>query len=723
MTTLDRATFLRRGAGLLVVGFATGSVPAFAQTSSGAREANPLGTRGKPDVDAWLTVDRDGAVTVLFGKVELGTGVDTAMAQLVADELSVAFEAVHVAAADTALTPDQGYTAGSQTLTSGATPVRAACAVAREALVDLAATRLGVPRERLAVHDGSVFVAADPSRRIGYGALLDGHRFGRTIPPHPPLRSPSSYRIVGTPVPRVDLPGKVTGSYRYVHNVRLPGMRHGRVVLPPRLGATLEHVDQTSLRGLAGVQVVQRKNFLAVVARDEWTAIRAAQALRAQWSGGKTLPAQADLAAAVVATPGKERVLIDTGDADGALQSAAHALHARYTWPFQSHVSIGPSCAVADVRDGAATIWSGTQGVFPLRGAIAQLLGLPATKVRVRYVEASGCYGHNGADDVAASAALLSQAVGAPVRLQYMRADETGWDPKGPAMVVDLRGALNASGTIAAWDYRVWTPTHSGRPDGLAGNVLPGQLMGESAPPTYIGGDRNAPNDYAIPAQRVTIVDQPTALLRQSALRGLGGPGNTFANESFIDELAHQAGADPFAFRLAHLTDPRARAVVEALRADWKPGRGFAFCHYENTQALVAAIADVDVDRASGAVRVRHLWIAHDCGLVVNPDGLRNQIEGNAVQGTSRALKEAVRFDRHAVTSVDWESYPILRFSEVPAVTVRVVDRPNEKILGAGEATTTVIAPAVANAIFARTGARLRSVPFTPEAVKAALRA
>jgi CO/xanthine dehydrogenase Mo-binding subunit len=719
---IDRATFLQGGAGLLLVGFSDlkGS-PVLAQTSSGAQEANPLGVKGNPDVDAWLAVDRDGEVTVLFGKVELGTGVETAMGQLVADELSVAFDRVHIAAADTALTPNQGYTAGSQTLSSGATPVRAACAVAREELVDLAATHFGVPREQLAVHDGEVFVAADPTRRVGYGPLLDGHRFERTIPAHPLLRPPSSYRIVGTPVARVDLPTKVTGRYRYAQNVRLPGMLHGRVALPPRRGATLRHVDDTALRGLPGVRVVHRDNFVGVVAKDEWTAIQAATMLHTQWDGGLALPTPAELPEAVVAIAGKPRVLVQTGNTDATLTNAKRARQARYVWPFQTHGSIGPSCAVADVRSGAATIWSGTQGVYPLRGAIAELLALPPEHVRVRYVEASGCYGHNGADDVAAAAALLSQAVGAPVRLQYMRADEQAWDPKGPAMVVDLRGALDEHGAVAAWEYRVYSPTHNGRPDGVAGNTLPGLLLGKTPVVTYIGGDRNAPNNYTFPAQTVTIVDQPTALVRQSAMRGLGGPGNTFANESFIDELAHLAGADPLEFRLRHLSEPRAVAVLEALRPDWKPGRGVAFCHYENTQAIVAAIADVDVDRKTGVVRVNQFWIAHDCGLVVNPDGLRNQIEGNAVQATSRALKESVNFAKGAVTSVDWLTYPILRFSEVPQVTIRVIDRPDEHILGAGEATSTVIAPAIANAIFARTGARLRRVPFTPEAVRTAL--
>jgi len=721
---IDRAAFLHAG-GALVVGFTLTGVapsPSASPGRGGAAEANPFGAAPDPNVDAWLALDRDGDVTILFGKVELGTGVDTAVAQLAADELGVAFERVHVLAADTARSPNQGYTAGSQTLTAGATPVRKACAVAREALIDLAAAQLGVDRARLTAADGAVFVSDDPTRRLTYGALLDGRPFALRIPANPPLRSPSTYRIVGTSVARVDLPGKVTGSYAYMQNLRLPGMQHGRVVLPPRLGATLRSVDETSLAALhAPVRVVRRGNFLGVVARDEWTAIRAATMLRAQWDGGTMLPPQADLANAVVALPGTARELVRTGDVEASLQAAPAVQRARYVWPFQAHASIGPSCALADVRDGAANIWSGTQGVFPLRGALAQLLALAPENVRVRYVEASGCYGHNGADDAAAAAALLSQSVGTPVRVQYMRADETGWEPKGPAMVVDLVGALDAAGTIAAWDYRVYTPTHSGRPDGQAGNLLPGILSGATAPISRIGGDRDAPNNYTIPVQRVTIVDQPATLLRQSALRGLGGPANTFANESFVDELAHAAGEDPFAYRLRHLSDPRAQAVLEALRGDWNRQRGVAFVRYENTEALVAAIADVDVDRRSGAVRVRQLWIAHDCGLIVNPDGLRNQIEGNALQATSRALKEAVRFSGQAVTSIDWRTYPILTFSEVPAVTIRLINRPAEKILGAGEATSTVVAPAIANAIFARTGARLRSVPFTPPAVRAAL--
>jgi len=722
-TRLDRKAFLG-GVGMLVVGFTVdGCAPRPAQAQAKpASEANPLGAAVYPQVDSWLALDAAGAVTVWFGKVELGTGVQTSLMQLVADELVVSLDRVRIVQGDTARTPDQGYTAGSQTLTSGSIPVRQAAAEARRILVDLAAAHFGVPADQLSARDGAVIVTASPSRSIAYGTLLGGRRFEHTIGADPAMRNASDYRYIGKPIPRVDIPGKVTGGFPFVHNLRLPGMLHARIVMPPSPGATLTSYDAASLRDIPEpIRIVRKGEILGVLATDEWHAIRAARELKASWTAGPALPAYDRLFETVRTTPGVDRVLTASGDVDAALKAAKRTAGARYEWPFQSHGSIGPSCAVADVRGERAEVWSATQGVFPLRGAIAQLLGVPAANVRVRFAEGAGCYGHNGADDAAAFAALLSQEVHAPVRLQYMRGDETGRDPKGPAMVHEFRGALDDDGAIAAWEMHVWTPTHSGRPDGQAANTLPGLLTGSVAPPNrFVGGDRNAPNNYAIPVQRVTITDQKTAVLRQSALRGLGGTQNTFANESFIDELAHLAGADPFAFRLRHLHDDRAKAVLEALRDDYRHGRGVAFVRYENTQALVAAVADVSVDRATGAIRVKALWIAHDCGLIVNPDGLRNQIEGNALQATSRALKEQVRFDPQRVLSVDWASYPILTFAEVPDVTVRLIDRPGERILGAGEATTTVIAPAIANAVFAQTGVRLRRVPFTPEAVRAA---
>jgi nicotinate dehydrogenase subunit B len=357
-----------------------------------------------------------------------------------------------------------------------------------------------------------------------------------------------------------------------------------------------------------------------------------------------------------------------------------------------------------------------------LQRSIAALLGRDARDVVVKYAEASGAYGHNGADDAAAAAAVISARIGKPVRVQYMRFDETAWDPKGPAMLVDVEGLVDASGRIAAWSFHGYTPTHVGRPNGEAGSLLAGLLLGHPAPhEPLVGGDRNAKNNYAIANQHIVISDLASAALRTSSLRGLGGPANTFANESFVDELAHAAHADPLAFRLAHLSDPRSRAILEALKPTYQPGRGVAFVRYENTDAYLGAVVDLQVNRTSGEVTLRHVWVAHDCGLIVNPDGLRNQIEGNVIQGCSRTLLEAVTFDDDGVTSVDWMTYPILTYKAIPSIDITLINRPDQPIFGAGEATTMLMAPAIANAIFSQTGARLRSVPFTTQRVKAAL--
>jgi CO/xanthine dehydrogenase Mo-binding subunit len=741
---LARKGFLAR-TGSLVVAFAVpGAGRALAQTAptapggASAAETNPLGGQAPARVSAWLAVAPDGMVTVKFGKVELGTGIDTAIAQIVADELDVPFDHVRVGEADTTDTPDQGYTAGSASLSSGAIPVRQAAAEARLALLDLGAAHFNVAASQLETVDGTVRVAGDPfpQRSMGYGELLAGKAIDRSIASAVGVKSPDDYRVVGRSFARVDLPGKAYGTYGYLQNLRVPGMLHGRVIRPAAVGATLASVDESGLAGMHGVRVVKRDAFLGVVAPTEWGAIVAMRALKAHWTGGG-LPQFPDLATTVRSVPVVSvKAIVDTGDVSTL---GSDAIAATYTWPYQTHGSIGPSCAVADVRDGHATVWSSTQGVFFLRGALAQLLHLPESSVRVRYVEGAGCYGHNGSDDCAADAVLLSQAAGAPVRLQYMRDQEHGWDPKGPAMVISHAAALDASrAAIATWRSDVWTPSHSARPQGEAGNLLAGKLTG--APPPrlqLVGGDRNAKVNYAIPNYRVTMHNLNDGVVHSSAMRGLGGTQNTFANESFFDELAHAAGADPLAFRLAHMAaDPRAVELLQRVGtlADWKPrgrgsahaasglarGRGVAFVHYENTEAYVAAIADVAVDRKTGAVHVDHLAIAHDCGLIVNPDGLRNQIEGNAIQATSRALKERVTWDRTHVTSIDWHTYPIVRFSEVPDVDIALIDRPHLPIKGAGEASTTVIAPAIGNAIFDAIGVRLREVPFTPERVLAA---
>jgi nicotinate dehydrogenase subunit B len=732
-------------AGGLVIGFALGHSlltpkPAAApKVVGGGAEAAPAavatGTPPTNQIDAWLNIGRDGSVTVYSGKVELGTGVQTALAQIVAEELDVPFARVSVIMGDTAKTPDQSYTAGSQTLQVAGPQLRKAAAAARQVLLGLAAERLGVPVSQLTVQDGVVRAG---SKQVSYGDLVGGERLYREIPDQVPVKSPAAYKVVGTSVPRVDIPGKVTGAFTYMQDVKVDGMLHGRVVRPAGVGATLDSIDESSVANIPGlVKVVRLGNFVGVVAQEEWQAIQAANQLKVTWKLPHALPKPSDLYGYLTSQKTVDKTIDQKGDVDAALKGAAKTVSATYTWPYQAHASIGPSCAIADVGKTSATIWSSTQGVYQLRDALAKLLGLPPDSVRVIYVEGSGCYGHNGFDDVAADAALLSRAVGKPVRVQWMRGDEFAWEPKGPAMQLQLRGAVASDGTVAAWDFQSWTPTHSTRPGGMPGNLLAGQLMSPPAPPAnnpFVGGDRNAPVNYEFGNRRVTVHWVPQSPLRPSALRSLGGAANTFANESFMDELAAAAGADPVEFRLRHLKDPRAVAVIQAAAklANWqsrpspapgKPGkgRGIAFSRYENNLAYVATVAEVTVDTSTGVIRVDHLYIAHDCGQIVNPDGLRNQIEGNAIQSTSRALKEQVTFDQDRVTSVDWASYPILTFPEVPQVDIALIDHPDQPIWGAGEIATEPTAAAIANAVFDATGIRLRSVPFTPDRVKAAL--
>ena len=696
-----------------------------------------LAGTGASAVDDWLAIDRAGTVTVYSGKVEQGTGTDTALLQLVADELAVPFDRLRIVDGVTGLTPDQGITSGSATIHSGSVPMRQAAATARVRLLALAAERLKMPAAELVARDGYVMPrGGDRSRALPYGELIGGRKFGVKIDPRIPLND-TGFRSVGRPLKRIDLPPKAYGTFRYVHNVRVPGMWHARVIRPGAVGAALVSIDRRSVAAIPNVRIVQQGNFVAVAAPKEYDAIRASSALKAVWSGGG-LPALSTLYDLVRSEPADVRVLQQSGDVDTALDAQTKRVHASYRWPFQTHGSIGPSCSVAQVNaDGTVTVWNGTQGVYPMRDAIARLIGLPLGSVRVNYVEAAGAYGHNGADDSAADAVLVARAIGKPVRVQWSRADEHGWDPKGPAMAVDLEGAVGSDGTVAGWKFDGYTPTHVTRPSGMAGNLLAGQLTG--APPAKngeLGGDRNAPNMYGFANTRVRVHSRPASVLRPSAMRGLGADANCFANESFMDELCHAARADPVAFRLSHLLDPRAKDVIAAVAklADWRPGqtrralsggavrgRGVAFVRYELTGAYVAMIADVDVVRADGTITARDVYVAHDCGLIVNPDGLRNQIEGAVIQGASRALREEVTFDRQRVTSIDWATYPILRFPDVPNVHIALVDRPGESPLGAGEPATTIVAPAIANALFAATGARVREVPFTPARLKHAL--
>ena len=694
-------------------------------------------------LDDWLAIAPDGDITVFSGKVELGTGVRTALCQVVADELDVTLDRIHVVMGDTARSPDEGMTVGSQTVATYWRAARLVAAEARQALLALAAAHLDAAPAELVVRDGVVSrrdAPDDPQRRVSYAELLGGKRFDAPVTGRAQAKRAADYRLIGASSGRLDLANKFYGAPSFVHDLRLPGMLHGRVVRPPSPGATLRALDDSGLAAIPGARAVWLGDFVGVVAEREEQAIRAATLLRLTWDESAALPAQETLHESLRDLATRDETAQERGDAAQALAGATRVISGRYLQPYQAHASLGPSCAVARMEDdGSMTVWCSTQGVFPLRGALADLLELPTERVRLIFMEGAGCYGQNGSDDVAADAALLARAAGRPVRVQWSRADEFAWEPKSPAMLMEARGGLDEHGQIVGWEYDVWSPSHANRPR-RALQLIAGQLVaGQADPPSafFYGGARNAPTEYAVPNTRVTMHWVARSPLRASSMRTLGGTANTFANESLMDELALAAEADPVAFRLRHLTDERARAVVEALaqQARWDEplalgdepapgmmtGRGMAFARYENTEAYVAAVAEVAVDAASGVVRVRRVVVAHDCGLIVNPDGVRNQIEGNVIQATSRALKEEVRFDATRITSLDWESYPILKFSEVPEIETVLINRPDVTPVGAGEPATVVMAPAIANAIANATGARLRQIPFTPARVRQAL--
>jgi nicotinate dehydrogenase subunit B len=767
MSTFDvsRRGFLL-GTGGLAVSFSLspdvlGSPPAAAATAGGVRVTKGSGAGSL----AWLVLT-PAAISIHSGKVELGTGVRTALTQIVTEELHFASAKVRYVQGDTLTTPDQGTTAGSKSIQNGGPELRAAGATAFQALVDLAARHFGAPKSRLRANDG-VVTDTGTGRTVSYTRLLSGQSATMAANASAPLAAPASYQVVGRPVPRAELPGKLTANFRYVQDVSVPNMLHGRVIRPSGRNAGFGSFDAASLtraRAIPGfVDVVQQGNFVGVVAETEWAAIQAAEpetGVVVNWQDGPPLVPQASLPEALRDPAHHYRTVeeVNTGDVEAGFAGASVTHQAGYFTPFQMHGGMGPSCSVADVRRKPnsatgvqATVWSSTQGVYALRATVASLLGLPASAVRVIYEEGAGCYGHNGADDVAADAAVLSKAVGRPVRVQYARQDEHGWEPLGPAMAHDLRGGIT-DGQVVAWEHVLCTPTHNSRPggNGNPGTTIAGQLTGRlpSPLPTTAGnaGGRNGPVTYAFPNHRLLShlvrsfettgpqSEVPAAplryrFLRSTALRSLGGVSNTFANESFLDELAAAAGEDPLQLRLRSLDDPRAHAVVEALSDAWagRPqggngtGAGIAFAQYETEYAYAAVYAEVDVDPATGVVRVQRVVVAHDCGLVINPDGLRNQLEGNVIQGVSRALKEEVQFDTRGVTSLVWNQYPILKFSEAPRIESILINRTEEPAWGAGEPTIVPVPAAVGNAVYAATGARIRQLPMTPALVLSAL--
>ncbi len=687
-------------------------------------------------LDAWIRIGADGKVTVFTGKVELGQGIITALAQIAAEELDVPLSQVTMVPADTGRTPNEGQTAGSQSIENSGTALRMAGAEVRAILLELAAKRFGVGADALKVADG--VITAHDGRNVSYGELAGEASLMREATAEAKPKPASQHKLVGKPIQRLDIPAKMTGGAAYVQDLRLPGMLHGRVARPPRHGSRLESVDEAKIKAMPGVVAVVRDgSFLGVVAHREEQAIKAVAALSAsaKWIPGPELPDPTRLYQELMMLKTQDKVI---SEKDAALPASAKVFEATYHRPYQAHASIGPSCAVAQIADGKLRAWTHSQGVYPLRVTLARALRMQASDIRCIHMEGSGCYGHNGADDVALDAALLARATdGRPVRVQWMRGDEFKWEPYGPAMTMQVKAAL-VGGRIVDWSYDVWSQSHNmrpGDPDGV--NLLASWYMADpqqpgparQAPQPNGAGDRNAIPLYDLPRHKIThhlIMENP---LRTSALRTLGAYANVFAVESFMDELATSAGIDPIKFRLAHIKDPRERAVIEAAAkaARWKPGekgdgvrgRGIGYAKYKTTATHVAVIVEVEIDRASGKVKVPRAWTAVDSGLIINPDGLTNQIEGGVVQSTSWTLYEQVRFDKNGIMAKDWRSYPILSIADSPKVETVLINQPSQRSLGAGEASQGPTVAANANAIANPTGKRLREFPFTPERVEA----
>jgi CO/xanthine dehydrogenase Mo-binding subunit len=732
---ISRRSFLARS-GALVVSFSLWPGATAAQEATKA-PALPGSLKNTPMLDSWIRIDADGSITVFTGKAELGQGIKTALIQVAAEELAVEPRRIDLVTADTSRTPNEGYTAGSQSMQDSGTAIMNAAAQVRTILVGLASRRLDVPADRLTVRAGAV--RAGDGRTIAYGALVAGQELHVSAQPESPRRDPGRRTVMGQSMPRVDIPAKLTGNPIYVHDLRLPGMVHARVVRPPSYGARLRTLDTGKVEKMPGVlKIVRDGNYLAVVAEREYQAVSAMRALAqaASWNEQSTLPAQSDLYAYMQRLPSQDAVIFGSQTTPSF---GAGTLEATYRRPYQMHGSIGPSCAVGLAKGENVTVWTHSQGVYPLRDAIAEILRVPKERIHCIHMEGSGCYGHNGADDAGADAALIAVAFpGRPVRVQWMREEEHAWEPYGSAMVSSAKARLDGSGNVADWQYEVWSNTHNSRP-APAGHLAPAwhlQTPFAPPPPKPIpqptgGGDRNAIPLYKFPNARVVHHFVPKMPLRVSALRALGAYMNVFAIESFMDELAKAARTDTVEFRLRHLDDARAREVVRiaAERFGWSRyqtqsgrGRGLAFARYKNLAAYTAVACEVEVDRESGHVRVVRAVAANDSGEAVNPDGIRNQIEGGIIQSISWTLHEAVTFDNTRITSVDWASYPILRFPNLPdSVEVHVIDRPGQPFLGTGEAAQGPTAAALANAVADATGVRLRELPFTRRRVKAAI--
>ena len=697
---------------------------------------------GEPGAfETFVKIAADGSVTAFNGHVDLGTGIRTALGQIVAEELDVSFARVVVVLGDTSQVPNQGATIASETIQITAVPLRNAAAQARQFLIARAAERLELSVEDLTIEDG--LVRGHDNRSVSYGELIAGETIRLELADNVEVKPVGAYTIVGQSVPRTDLPAKATGELVYVHDLRVPGMLHGRVVRPPYagvdagpfVGTSLIAIDEASVRDIPGlVAVVRIGDFVGIVAEREENAVKAAAQLEVTWKPTPTLPDLKDVEKALRANPSTPRTLIEKGDVDTAIAAAATPMQRTYVWPYQMHASIGPSCAVADYQAGGIRVWSGTQNPHMLRTDLALLVGKPEAEIDVIRLEAAGCYGRNCADDVSADAVLLSRAVGRPVRVQLTREQEHAWEPKGTAQLMDVNGGLRADGSVAAYDFATRYPSN-GAPTLallLTGAVAP-------VPAVFEMGDRTAIPPYDYENMRVVAHDMPP-IVRASWIRGVSALPNTFAHESYIDELAAEAGVDPIEYRLRYLKDKRAVDLVNAVaeRAGWTPrphrqepvaegdivrGRGFAYALYVHSKfpgygaAWSAWIADVAVNKATGDVSVTRVVAGQDSGLMINPEGVRHQIHGNVIQSTSRALMEEVAFDRNSVTSREWGAYPIIKFPDVPKIDVLMLPRQDQPPLGVGKSASVPSAAAIANAIFDATGVRFRELPFTPERI------
>ena len=709
-----------------------------------------------PDqLSSYIAVNADGSVSAYFGKMDMGHGLHVAIGQIVAEELDVPFKSVRVLMGDTATSVNQGGASGSTGIQLGGKQMRMAAAEARRVLVEMAAEALSTPADRLKVNDGVVSAADDTAKHVSYAQMIGGQYFNVQLnwnkeygnalyaPGKAQPKPPSEHKIVGQPIKREDVAPKVFCQEDFCTDVKLPGMVHGRMIRPPVAGSVPVKVDERAIKDIPGAKVVWDNAFLGVVADKEWDVIRAAEKLEVEWSVQQPpFPEQASLYDHIrKATVRKRVVEQQNGDVDEAFRSAAKVIEAEYEWPFQSHASMGPACAVVEINDGHVSCWSGTQKSHFVQNGLAATLEVPLDKVHVIFKAGPGSYGRNDADDCAMDAAVLARAVGRPVRLQYMRDQGTGWDPKGPASTHKARAGLNASGELIAYEFtskafsRVDVDTNGGKPQ----DTLAGQTLGVAL---KSGDGFGVPAEsYAVANKRLSwetispLLDRASPL-RSSHLRDPVGPQIHFASESFIDEVAAAVNADPIEFRLRHIKEPRDVAVIKsaAEKAKWdaRPsprrdqtgikvsGRGIAYAQRNGTR--IAIIAEVDIDRSTGKIFARKFTVAHDCGQIINPDGLVKCIEGNIVQGVSRTLWEEVTFDRKAVTSVDWITYPILDITETPGqVDVVLINHPEIPASGAGEPSIRPVAAAIANAIFDATGVRIRRVPFSPERVKAAL--